>query len=308
MNINIRKDIPIQKIELDIFSEKGIEVFLQRDDLLHKDVSGNKWRKLEYCLRNYDYSRFKGILTFGGAFSNHLAATAAACKLLNIPFVACVRGEEPKEYVGTLAFLRNLETTIYWVGREDYRLLRDRNWPNPDPELFKDYFVIPEGGQSDMAVKSCMEISKNWLETYDFACCSIGTGTTFSGLVNGLKKHKTKGLGFIMLKDKGYLSEEISNMTISENYELSRAYHFNGFAKVSDVLVDFINQFYLQTKIPLDPVYTGKMMYGLCDLAKKDYFPRGSKIIAIHTGGLQGISGFNSMRKQKGKTILNFEY
>lgn len=308
LNIKIRKDIPIDKIELDLFKRKNIEVYLQRDDLLHKDVSGNKWRKLEYCLRQYDKSQFDGILTFGGAFSNHLAATAAACQLLEIPLVAYIRGERPTELNNTLQFILSKGASLVWVNRVEYRALRANNWPNPNVEAYKRYLIIPEGGQSEMAVKSCMDISKYWENEYDYACCSIGTGTTFSGMVNGLKEKSTKSLGFVMLKDKDYLNNEIFKMTLSANYELNRSYHFNGFAKVTDELIHFLNSFYKLTQIPLEPIYTGKMMYGICDLAERDYFPVGSKIIAIHTGGLQGISGFNEGRRKKGKPILEYEF
>ncbi len=306
MEISIRKDIPIEKVELDIFRGKKIEVYIQRDDLLHKDVSGNKWRKLKYTLKEYDSDRFDGILTFGGAFSNHLAATAAACKLLNIPFTAIIRGDKPKELNSTLAFLINQNSTLEWVSRSEYRKLRDENWPNPNSDLYRNYLVIPEGGYSDLAIQSCMEISKFWNQSFNFACCSIGTGTTFSGMVNGLKQTDTRSIGFVMLKDKEYLTKEILDMTNSENYILNREYHFNGFAKVTDELVDFLNEFYDQTNIPLDPVYTGKMMFGICDLAKRDFFPESSKIIAIHTGGLQGILGCNMVRAKKGKTTLKY--
>jgi len=307
LNIKIREDIPIEKIELDLFKRKNIEVYLQRDDLLHKDVSGNKWRKLEYGLREYDRSKFDGILTFGGAFSNHLAATAAACQLLEIPLVAYIRGEKPIKLNDTLQFILNKGATLVWINREEYRELRTRNWPNPNVEIYNRYLVIPEGGQSEMAVKSCMDISKYWGNDYDYACCSIGTGTTFSGMVNGLKDRSTKSLGFVMLKDKHYLDDEILKMTLSSNYKLNRAYHFNGFAKVTDELIHFLNTFYKVTQIPLEPIYTGKMMYGICDLAEQDYFPKGSEIIAIHTGGLQGIPGFNARRRSKGKSVLEYE-
>lgn len=306
MEIKIRKDIPIERVCLDIFKAKNIEVYLQRDDLLHRDVSGNKWRKLKYALSKYNPDEFDGILTFGGAYSNHLSATAAACNILGIPFVAYVRGEKPEKLNNTLEFLIEQGTEIIWVKRSEYKILREQNWPNPNKEIYKNYQVIPEGGYSNLAIQSCMEISNDWSEDYDFACCSIGTGTTFSGMVNGLKDSSTNSIGFVMLKDKDYLTKDINGMTTHNRYTLNRDYHFNGFAKVSDELIHFLNDFYEKTQIPLDPVYTGKMLYGICDLASRDYFPEFSKIIAIHTGGLQGISGCNEQRRKKGKSILKY--
>lgn len=307
MEIVIQKDIPIEKVELDVFNRKHIEVYLQRDDLLHKDVSGNKWRKLKYALKDYDRETYDGILSFGGAFSNHLAATAAACHLLDIPFVAFVRGEKPNGLNSTLAFIESSGAKIEWLNRTDFKELRDKGWPNPDLERYSNFMVIPEGGRSDLAIKSCEEITENWEgQAYDFACCSIGTGTTFSGLVNSLTGLQTKCLGFVMLKDQGYLTKEIEGMTTGNNYELIRDYHFNGFGKVTDELIDFLNRFYEKNKIPLDPIYTGKMMYGIANLAENDFFPVGSKIIAIHTGGLQGIKGCNEQRRKKNKSILEY--
>lgn len=304
--IEIREDIPLEEIKLNLFKEKKVEVYLQRDDLLHKDVSGNKWRKLEFALRHYDRQKYNGIISFGGAFSNHLAATAAACRLLDIPFIAFIRGEEPKKANPTICFLQEQGAKLHWVSRDFFRNLREKHWPNPEPEIYKGYLVIPEGGSSQMAIRSCMEMSKYWRSRFNFACCAIGTGTTFAGMVNGLENTETQSIGFIMLKDKGYLTPEIEKMTTHGNYVLNRDYHFNGFAKANDTLVEFLNWFYTETEIPLDPVYTGKLMYGIYALVEKDFFPEKSKIVAVHTGGLQGISGFNEQRKKKGKSILKY--
>jgi len=307
MSICINEDIPIERINLEVFKNKNIEVYLQRDDLLHKDVSGNKWRKLKYVLEQYDKSTYNGIVSFGGSYSNHLAATAAACCLLDIPFVAYIRGEEPKDLNDTLQFLISQNAEIKWINRLEFRTLRNENWPNPDPENYKDYYVLPEGGYSNLGIKSCMEISKNWISDFNYACCSIGTGTTFSGMVNGLINTGTKSIGFIMLKDQGYLTNDIKDMTTHDNYILNRTYHFNGFGKVNDELVEFLNDFYRKTEIPLDPIYTGKMMYGIVKLANEDYFEPNSKVIAIHTGGLQGIKGCNEIRKKKKKSLIEYK-
>lgn len=309
MVANIFSEIPkvkIQQIFLDVLTSFGVELFIQRDDLLHEEVSGNKWRKLSNVLMDFDRNKNDGVISFGGPFSNHLAATSEACKLLDIPFVAYVRGYKSSELSVTLQKLLSNNHKIHWCSKEEFKTLRSKNWPNPSVEEYGKYLIIPEGGSGSLALKACADISINWEEKFDYACCAIGTGTTFSGMVNGLPK-VTKGLGFVMLKDRNYLDDEVLKMVYKNpNYQLNRDYAFNGFGKVNDELIEFMNEFYINTEIKLDPIYTGKLLFGILDLVKRNYFKRGSKIIAIHTGGLQGINGMNSKRIKKGQSVLNY--
>ncbi|MGB0428035.1 MAG: 1-aminocyclopropane-1-carboxylate deaminase/D-cysteine desulfhydrase [Flavobacteriales bacterium] len=298
----------VQKLELSWTKQANIDLYLQRDDLIHPHISGNKWRKLKPIFEQFELKKPSGILSFGGPFSNHLVACAEACFLHHIPFVACLRGheEESRNSNFCLDFLQSRKAKIHWIDRSTFRQLRTDHWKNPFPDLYPDFDVLPEGGQSDLALKSCEDISEFWTEHYDFACASIGTGTTFSGLVNGLPT-SCHGIGFLALKDQNYLDELIDNQIIKKSsYHLNRDFHFGGFGKHKDELIEFMNDFYKQTKVPLDPIYTGKMLFGIRQLCLEHYFPEGSKLIAIHTGGLSGIRDFNALRKRKHQSILDY--
>ena len=156
---------------------------------------------------------------------------------------------------------------------------------------YGDFYLIPEGGTNALAVKGCEEILTVEDSGFDYICSAVGTGGTIAGLINSSASHQ-KILGFPALKG-GYLKEEICKFATNGNWDLISDYHFGGYGKLDESLIEFINSFYLKTRIPLDPVYTGKMIFGVIDLIRKDYFPKGSKILAIHTGGIQGIQGMN---------------
>lgn len=302
--LNFDRIARIDEVFFEQLIKKNIRLSIQRDDLLHSEVSGNKWRKLKYVVEGYNKDMYSGILTFGGPFSNHLAATASACNIYGIPFVAVVRGEANDNNV-TLDFIKRCGGEIRFVDRAKFRELREENWPNPFLDDFPNALILPEGGSSKEARRSCEEISMHWKTNYSHVCCAIGTGSTFSGLVNGLQSEQTKALGFVMLKDKGYLDDELCSFIESNHkYEIKRDYHFNGFGKVNDELIEFMNYFFDETGILLDPVYTGKLLYGIFDLIKKKYFKPGSHIIAIHTGGLQGITSMNNLLERKKKPLI----
>lgn len=288
----------VQNVQDDLMDKHGISIDIQRDDLLHPFVSGNKWRKLFFFLEKFPSLKKQGIVSFGGVFSNHLAATAFACYEHEIPFACMIRGEEDYNNP-TIQFLQKYGTDIQFVSRSDFRAFRAKNWQIDLPAKWRHYYILPEGGHSQEALKGCALTSKSWKKNYDYFVSSIGTGTTFSGIMNGLEE-STKGVGMVMLKDKNYLDKEIEKMVSTPfDYELIRDYHFGGFGKVKPELIHFINDFYQKHKIPLDPVYTGKMLFGIYDMVKKGYFPRGSRIVAIHTGGIQGVNGYNYQQLQK---------
>jgi 1-aminocyclopropane-1-carboxylate deaminase len=295
----------IHNIQHPLLTKKKIELDIQRDDLIHPKISGNKYRKLFYTLKTFNLEVHETVISFGGPFSNHLSAISYACKINNIPLVVFVRQPYSEENNYTLSFLKENGTHIVYISKAKYRNLREKSWKNPLQNLYPNALVIPEGGSGDLALKGCEEISNSWEKEYNYFGCSIGTGTTFSGIANA--NPKVKGLGFVMLKDQDYLNNEISKLCKHQNYQLTRAYNFGGFGKVNDQLIEFINTFYQEHSIPLDPIYTGKMLYGIFDLIEKDYFPEGSKIILIHTGGLQGVFGMNEMRSKKQKSLIQFE-
>ena len=172
-------------------------------------------------------------------------------------------------------------------------------------DLYGDFYLIPEGGTNELAVKGCEEIlTATDKSTFDYVCTAVGTGGTIAGIINS-STEKQQIIGFSSLKGD-FLSDVIRNFVQKENWNVNCDYHFGGYGKMTDELIGFLNAFYKQTNVPLDPVYTGKMMYGILDLIQKDYFPPKSKILAIHTGGLQGISGMNDLLRKKNKETINY--
>jgi 1-aminocyclopropane-1-carboxylate deaminase len=277
-----------------------ITLYLKREDLIHPFVSGNKFRKLKYNLLKAKEEKKTKLITFGGAFSNHIAAVAYAGKENNFDTIGIIRGEELESQIDenpTLRFAQECGMIFQFVTREEYK--------NKTTDLFfkklkiryGDFYLIPEGGSNSLAIKGCEEILTEEDSQFSHVCCSIGTGGTISGLINSSHSHQ-KIIGFPSLKGD-FLSEDIRKFAVKSNWELQSDYNFGGYGKINEELVRFINDFFEQTKIPLDPIYTSKMMFGILDLIKKGYFPEGSKILAIHTGGLQGIKGMNIYLKMK---------
>ena len=276
------------------------QVSLKPDYLIHPTVSGNKYRKLKYNLQKVQSENYKGILTFGGAFSNHIAATAAAGMVLNIPTVGVIRGEElasKKELNSTLNYAKSCGMHLEYVSRSDYKQKNDPAYLKLLLENFKNFYVIPEGGTNGLAIKGCQEILSQEDLTFDIICCAVGTGGTIAGLINSSLPTQ-KIIGFPALKG-GFLNEDICKFASQSNWELWDAYHFGGYAKVDSKLITFMNHFKSTYKIPLDPVYTAKMMYGIFDAIQTGRIPKNAKVLAIHTGGLQGVEGMNLKLKQK---------
>jgi 1-aminocyclopropane-1-carboxylate deaminase len=285
---------------------KSISLYIKREDLLHPYISGNKFRKLKYNLVQAKKEKKETLLTFGGAFSNHILSVAAAGKEKGFKTIGIIRGEELKDKIAenpTLQKAKDFGMIFEFVDRE---IFKERGSPKFIQQLtdkFEDFYLIPEGGTNDLAVKGCQEILTGTDEKFDYICCAVGTGGTISGLIN-CSKNSQQVLGFPSLKGD-FLREDICKFVSKSNWDLISAYHFGGYAKVSEELILFINEFYQKYKIPLDPIYTGKMMYGIMDLINRNYFPKNSKILVIHTGGLQGIAGMNNLLKQKKQIQIN---
>ena len=292
-----------QAIAIDL--PKGISLVIKRDDLIHPFVSGNKFRKLKYNLLQAKAEKKSKLLTFGGAFSNHIAAVAYAGKENNLETIGIIRGEELESKISenpTLTFAQNCGMKFEFVTREVYKTKTTKTFIEDLEERHGDFYLVPEGGTNSYAVKGCEEILTD--EDYDFThiCCAIGTGGTISGLINAAKFNQ-KIIGFPALKGD-FLSDDIRKFATNSNWQLQTDYHFGGYAKINNELIRFINDFFKQTNIPLDPIYTGKMMFGIVDLIQKGYFPKRAKIIAIHTGGLQGIEGMNKNLKNKNLPLI----
>lgn len=278
--------------------QNGISLYVKREDLLHPVISGNKFRKLKYNLLEAKKQEKTGLLTFGGAYSNHISAVAAAGEEAGLKTVGIIRGEElgiDKETLKenpTLNFSSEKGMEILFVTRDKYKRKNEKYYLEELQQKFDDFYILPEGGTNSLAIKGCEEILTDEDEEFNFICCPVGTGGTIAGIANSAKKHQ-KVLGFPALKG-AFLKKEISALTSAENWEFMQDYSFGGYAKITSELINFINDFKARYKIALDPVYTGKMLFGIFDLIEKGYFPQNSRILAIHTGGLQGITGMNS--------------
>ncbi len=296
-----------QKINL--ISEKEIALYIKREDLLHPVISGNKFRKLKYNLEEAKRQNKKTLLTFGGAFSNHILAVAGAGAEFGFNTIGVIRGEELENNIDanpTLSQARDFGMQFHFVSRDLFREKETHSFILKLQDKFGDFYLLPEGGTNFLAIKGCEEIltveDKNF---FTHVVCSLGTGGTFSGLVNSSTENQ-KLIGFSSLKG-AFLSDVIRKFVTKSNWVINDDYHFGGYGMVNSELIQFLNAFYKQTKIPLDPIYTGKMVYGVMDLIEKDFFPPNAKILMIHTGGLQGVKGMNLAQQKKNKEIICYD-
>lgn len=286
-------------------SESATTLSFKREDLIHPFISGNKYRKLKYNLLEARKMDCKSLLTFGGAYSNHIAAVASAGKLNGFKTIGIIRGEElefQKNLNPTLEFASKCGMNLKYISREAYRNKTQSDFIEKLRLDYGNFYLIPEGGTNELAVKGCEEILQPEDRVFDFVCCAIGTGGTISGLINA-SNISQKILGFPALKGD-FLQEDIRKFANQTNWEIISDYHFGGYGKIKPELIAFINGFKRQYNIPLDPIYTGKMMFGIFDLIEKNYFPEGSKILAIHTGGLHGIRGMNEQLRRQNLPLI----
>ena len=296
-----------QKIQITF--PKDIELYMKRDDLLHPIISGNKFRKLKYNIVEAKRLGFATLLTFGGAFSNHILAVAGAGAEYGFTTIGVIRGEELESKIHenpTLVKAQELGMQFYFVSRTAYRDKESLSFIANLQKIFGSFYLLPEGGTNELAVKGCEEILTNEdKQFFTHVVSAVGTGGTFSGIINS-SNEKQQLIGFSSLKG-AFLSDVIRNFVVKTNWDINDDYHFGGYGKVTDELIEFLNSFYNQTTIPLDPVYTGKMVFGVLDKIRNGYFPENSKILMIHTGGLQGIKGMNFALRNKNKEIINYD-
>ncbi|PWA06237.1 1-aminocyclopropane-1-carboxylate deaminase/D-cysteine desulfhydrase [Flavobacterium psychrotolerans] len=295
-----------QKIEFPFFS--NVTLYIKREDLIHPIVSGNKYRKLKYNLLQAKEEHQTQLLTFGGAFSNHIAAVAFAAQENGFESIGVIRGEELREKIDenpTLRFAQNCGMKFEFVSREVYRFKSETEFLEKLKLKHGTFYYLPEGGTNSLAIKGCEEILIEQDKMFDYICCAVGTGGTITGIINSSQSHQ-KVLGFPALKGD-FLINEIRNFAKNNRWELIPDYNFGGYGKVDKELIEFINSFYEKSKIPLDPIYTGKMLFGVMDLIKNNYFPEGSKILVVHTGGIQGVQGMNIKLKNKKLPLINDE-
>lgn len=274
---------------------------------MHPHISGNKFRKLKYNITTAQEQNQTQLLTFGGAFSNHIVAVAAAGKEFGFQTIGVIRGEELATQIEdnpSLKFAQACGMILEFVSREEYRHKYEKSAQEFWQKKHGEFYLLPEGGTNALAVKGCEEILTAADEVFDYICCAVGTGGTIAGLINSAQPHQ-KIIGFPALKGD-FLPEDICKFTARKNWELCSDYHFGGYGKVTPQLIQFLNDFYAQYQIPLDPIYTGKMVFGVLDLIEKNYFKKGSKILLIHTGGLQGIRGINRILRQKNQPQITY--
>ncbi len=273
------------------FKQKKVRVFMRRLDLISSKISGNKFFKLKYNIEYAIKSKYRSIITFGGAYSNHILATSIISKENNINCIAYVRGEESLPLNPTLNDAINNGMEIKYISRSDYKKIKNEEYLNVLIEDYKNSYVLPEGGTNSLAIKGTESILKPD-EKFEYVCCPIGTGGTISGIINSSNQNQ-KIIGFPALKGVRQIKDEIHFYTNKNNWIVNEDYCFGGYAKISSELIRFINDFYENYDIVLDAVYTGKMMIGIMDLISNNYFPKGSNILVIHTGGVQGNRGIN---------------
>lgn len=287
---------PLTEIFDDLLQKKQLRLFVKREDLTDENISGNKWYKLKYNLIEAKKLGYKTLLTFGGAFSNHIHATAAAGKKYGFNTIGVIRGEEHLPLNPTLSSVKENGMLIEYIDRKSYRNKYNEEFINRLKNQYGDFYLIPEGGSNNLAIKGCAEIIPTINENFNFICSACGTGGTLAGLILGLDD-KSFVLGFSVLKGGEFLYENIKTLLSFNqkeninNWQINLDYHFGGYAKINTTLIKFCKDFEMQQNIPIEPIYTGKMFYGLFDLIKNDYFPINSKIIALHSGGLQGLAG-----------------
>lgn len=283
------KEPEIVQLKDELFYKNNLEIFMLRLDEVHPVISGNKLFKLFYFLKEANESDHQMIITFGGAYSNHLAATAFACRALNIKCVGIVRGEEANVLSPTLSFCRENKMQLEFNSRASYKNIDDV-FLEKLKNKYGEYILIPEGGFS-IKGKDGASLINQYFSDKDFShvCLPVGTGITFAGIVDS-NENETGIIGFSALKNLNDIPERFKQLKVNtlKSYSFLGDYHFGGYAKKTSELISFMNQFYAKNKIPLDFVYTAKMMFGVYDLISKNVFKEGSRILCLHTGGLQG--------------------
>ncbi|MDO9000824.1 MAG: pyridoxal-phosphate dependent enzyme [Bacteroidota bacterium] len=300
----------IQKLSSSLFEEQNLLVDVLRLDLIHPEISGNKWFKLKLNLEKAKALNFKTVITFGGAFSNHIAATASACKLEGINCIGIIRGEESQNLNSTLLKAKQDGMLLHFVDRGTYSKKTEVSFANYLLKTFGDYYLIPEGGNNDEGVLGCAEILKTEWD-YDFIFIACGTAATYAGVLASAKTNQTV-VGINVLKGENLLvndalnklqsifttkkfvingNEELEKLQI-ENSCITNNYCFNGYANLTNELIEFKNKFEKEFNIPLDYIYTNKLFYAVFDIINKNKIRPNSKVLIIHSGGLQGNKGF----------------
>ena len=299
------KTSPLNKLDLSSFGINN-EVYIKRDDLIHPIVSGNKWRKLKHNISYVKSSNFKGVISQGGAYSSHIQALSYVCYLKGIKCVLIIRGEEPKEKNDILNQCLKYGAKLHFCSRANYS---KNEWINDfKNENHPSFFLIPEGGANEYGIKGCRNIIDEIKIGFDEIYCEVGSGATLAGISSALNKNQHVN-GVVVLKGAKKMNIDIRNKylkafnnPISSNWSLLHDYHFGGYAKHNEMLISFMKDFYNKSQIKTDPIYSGKMFFALIDQLLKNPEKRNKRVIALHSGGLSGIPGYE---KRYGIKIFN---
>lgn len=301
---------PLHQIRLSALERAGVRLFLKRDDLIDPYLGGNKWRKLKYNLRCAQQSKATCLLTFGGAYSNHIHAVAEAGRRFGFKTIGVIRGEPSSSSNPTLTFARDCGMHLHFIDRQRYRGKADPAWLGQLSELFGPFYLLPEGGSNALALPGCAEIiaelDDQLASGYDVIAVPVGSGGTLAGIASGLVGRAVQVLGFAVLIGGERLATEAAQLLVCAGgdagpWRIESTYHFGGYARCDADLFAFIHDFRVATQVQLDPIYNGKMMYGLLDQIRQGAFARGTTLVALHTGGLQGWAGIaNKYRNYAG--------
>ncbi len=291
---------PLQTINHPLFDHHQIKVMIKRDDLIHPIISGNKWRKLKYNIEDVKNSGKRGIISFGGAYSNHVHALAFACYQENLPCIGIIRGEPEYSNNFTLTWARHWQMQLDFVDRMTYKRRSDSDYLAHLQRQYPDYYIVPEGGSNELAIPGMSEVidELNLQTSFDTLLTPVGSGGTLAGLIAG-DNNQHQLLGIAVLKqgnNNNYLADEVADLLPQEakthtNWQVLPEFHRGGYAKFNEQDCQRILDFNQQTDIDFEPVYSGKMLLALLDLVEAGYFPENHRIVMLHTGGLQGLGG-----------------
>ena len=293
----------LQSVSHPILIDKEITLLVKREDLRHPQISGNKWHKLKHNLAHAREQGYTTVASFGGAWSNHLHALAYAGKQYGLKTLGFIRGPLPQPLNGMLQDASDWDMELHSLSYSDYRRRNDADFCQQLMLPLENAYLIPEGGANSLAIKGCAELAEEILQQRpdaDYLCAACGTGATLAGLISGAKSH-VQILGFSVVKGNHSLEGDISRCLSDRGntpWRIAHDYHCGGFGKLSRELVAFMDDWKNHSDIPLEPLYTGKMFYGLFEMIRADTFPPGSTIVALHSGGLQGLRGMESTMAQ----------
>jgi 1-aminocyclopropane-1-carboxylate deaminase len=285
---------PIVQLRLPSLRQMDVSLFVKREDQNHPTVSGNKWWKLKHNLEAATRQQAGTILSFGGAYSNHIYALAAATAELGLKSIGIIRGEQPAQLSPTLQFAEAQGMRLHFLSREAYRQKSSEELINTMRQEWGAFFYVPEGGSNLLGVRGAadwaMQLQKE--VDFDFVCLPVGSGGTLAGISQQLSTTR-QAVGYAVLKNAGFLFREVQQLGgAMDRLRLSTDFHGGGYARASESLLHFIEKMEKDYQLPLDPVYTAKALYGVLEEVKQGLFPRGSTILFLHTGGLQGRLGF----------------